>query len=99
MHLFCAEKSFVNIVALRMALFKDLNGIYWWFRHDQKVFSWAQPRWPPVRKNSVGLGESGKGSRSRPAARSRDLAARPQLGVSTVADVGAEARPVAPGPE
>ena len=48
MHLFCAEKSFVNIVALRMALFKDSNGIYWWFRHDQKVFPWAQPRWSPL---------------------------------------------------
>ena len=48
LHLFCAEKSFVNIVALRMALFKDSNGIYWWFRHDQKVFPWAQPRWSPL---------------------------------------------------
>ena len=52
-----------------------------------------------VRRNSVGHSERGRESRSRPAARSRDLAARPQLGFSTVADVGAEARPVAPGPE
>jgi hypothetical protein len=51
-----------------------------------------------VRKNSVGLGERGKGSKSRPAPRSRGLAARPQLGFSTVADVGAEARAVAPRP-
>ena len=52
-----------------------------------------------VRRNSVGHSERGRESRSRPAARSRDLAARPQLGFSTVADVGAEARAVAPGPE
>ena len=45
-----------------------------------------------VRTNSVGLGERERESRHRPAARSRDLAARPQLGFSTVADVGAEAQ-------
>ena len=49
-----------------------------------------------VRTNSVGLGERGRESRSRPVARSRGLAARPQLGFSTVADVGAEAQAVAP---
>ena len=50
-----------------------------------------------VRKNSVWLGERGRGSRHRPFVRSRGLAARPQLGFSTVADVGAEAQAVAPG--
>ena len=48
-----------------------------------------------VRRNSVGLGEKLRDSKSRPAARSRGLAARPQLGFSTVADVGAEAQAVA----
>ena len=52
-----------------------------------------------VRRNSVGLGEKLRDSKSRPAARSRGLAARPQLGFSTVADVGAEAQAVAPPAE
>ena len=52
-----------------------------------------------VRTNSVGLGEKERENPNRPAPRSRDLAARPQLGFSTVTDVGAEARAVAPGPD
>ena len=52
-----------------------------------------------VRTNSVGHGERERERRRRSAPRSRGLAARPQLGFSTVADVGAEARAVAPPAE
>ena len=77
LHLFCAEKSFVNIVALRMALFKDSNGI-WWFRHDQKeFFMGSAPLVTAVRKNSVGRGERERERRHRPGPRSRGLAAWP----------------------